>query len=94
MFAIRKIRDGKVKINGKLYSPKEPYHGELDGLWYAFGLYEYPSSVDGKTFVSLLGTKEQHLSQTEDIPNWGNTPDFIDGVFHWAWWTEINHEEK
>lgn len=88
-FAIRKIKNGTVKINGKSYSPDEPYRGELDGLWYAFGLYKYASPRDGKMFISLWGTKEQHCSKTEDIPGWGNTPNCIDNVFHWPWWTKV-----
>jgi hypothetical protein len=95
MFAIRKIKNGTVKINKKLYAPSESYHGELDGLWYAFGLYKYPSPRDGKMFISLWGTKEQYdFLDGEQPPNWGNTPDCIDGVFHWIWWSEVRDEKK
>ena len=88
MFAIRKIKNGVVKINKKSYTPDEQYHGELDGLWYAFGLYENPSPSDGKMFISLWGTKQQYYLETGHDPGWGKTPDCIDGVFHWVWWTE------
>jgi len=89
MFAVRKIKNGFVKINGKIYTPDESYHGELDGMWYAFGLYKHPSPRDGKMFISLWGTKKQYYLQTADDPDWGKTPDCINGVFHWSWWSEV-----
>lgn len=89
MFAVRKIRNGTVKINGIVYSPDEAYHGELDGMWYAFGLYEHPSPRDGKMFISLWGTKEQYFSEEVADKTFGKTPDCIDGTFHWSWWSEV-----
>ena len=84
MFAIRKIRNGKVKINKKWYSPREEYNGELDNMWYVFGLY-----VNDSSFVSLWGTKEMYFS--EDISkHHGKTPDCINGIFYWTWWKEID----
>ncbi len=89
MFAVRKIKKGIVVINGKLYSPDEIYHGELDNMWYAFGLYKNPSPRDGKMFIFLWGTKEQYYSAKVTDETFGKTPDCIDGVFHWSWWTEV-----
>jgi len=88
MFTLRKIENGAVKINGKFYVPDESYRGELDGLWYVFGLYPHPSTRDGKMFISLWGTKKQYDLKSADDPDWGRTPDCIEGVFHWVWWSE------
>lgn len=88
MLAIRKIKNGVVRINGRSFAPDEEYHGELDGMWYAFGVYKDPLPRDGRAFVSLWGTKESALRETDDDQDFGKTPDCKDGVFRWVWWTE------
>lgn len=92
MIVIRKIKNGRVKINGIVYAPDDPhrqYNGELDGMWYAFGVYPDPSPVDGKRFISLWGTLEQYNSPGVLDETFGKTPNCIDGIFHWSFWSEV-----
>jgi hypothetical protein len=93
--AVRKIKNGKVKINGKIYAPVEhhwQYKGELDGHWYAFGLYDFPAcNVEEKRFVSIWGTKESldNLNAGGDPDKPINEPHCINGELHWLWWDEV-----
>jgi hypothetical protein len=80
-FAIRTIQSGTVTINGKVYRPDEnfmPYDGRLDGLRYAFGLYE------DEPFVSLWGTEKSY----HEPENYKTGREVVMGRLVWQWWRE------
>lgn len=80
-FVLRTIHDGHVRINGKTYAPNDQhlaYDGRLDGMRFAFGLY------DGFPFVSLWGTERTYNSDDPDA-DWPG-PQCVDGGFPWLWW--------
>lgn len=86
-FAIRTIRDGRVKINGVWFAPSEqwqPYDGRLNGMRYAFGLY-YRETWDPR-FVCLWGSEENYHSDSAEF-EYG--PELADGGFPWYWWNAV-----
>ena len=87
MIFLRKIRKGKVKINGRWFKPTTEYNGKLDGLIYGFGIY--PPRPDGSYFISLWGSKALYDCKTEEeIQNYHmeNDPEVMpDGSLPWCW---------
>lgn len=84
-FAIRKIRNGRVRIKGKWFYPREDsrkYKGELDGSKFAFGLYWGGHCF--LDFICLWGTEKAYHSDDPSV-DWPG-PNYIDGFFQWAWW--------
>jgi hypothetical protein len=84
-FVIRKIKNGQVKIFGRIFIPDEiwmKYDGRLDGLKYAFGLY----SDGGKylPFVNLWGPEQNY--KNHDIDLWIPDPQVVDGQYNWLIW--------
>jgi hypothetical protein len=97
-FVIRKIRHGKVKINGVYYAPSnrfKDYDNRLDGQLYVFGLYD--NTTD---FVSLWGSKKmsEFFQKTTDWKELEKYPDgddvMDDGKMPWVWWNKIDTESK
>ena len=89
-FAVRTIRDGAVKINGKVFWPSErwlKYDGRLDGMRYAFGLYWGPGG-QFQDFVFLWGREE--MSRRPDDIELEYGPELVDGYFPWAWWNAVD----
>lgn len=94
-FAIRTVRNGTVKIHGKIFrvvDPHREYKGELDGQRFAFGLYKHYAPEQGE-FVSLWGTQEyyRHSDDPESAESttlWLSQPNFINGKIHWLWWCD------
>jgi hypothetical protein len=66
-FVLRTIRNGQVKINGRIFRPDNlwmEYDGCLDGMRYAFGLY-----WEGDTmleFVGLWGSEETYKAASDE----------------------------
>ena len=95
-FAIRKVRDGKVRIRHRDYVPDDrwfEYDGRLEGMELAFGLYWYPlpdGRWQSKNFVFLWGTKEEYDSPT--ILRNSQAPYMVevDGerILPWPFWDE------
>ena len=80
MFVIRTIKNGKVKINGKIYIPDTryvQYDGRLDGLKYAFATYKNEDK-----FVNCWGTLETYKNQDDSFgkERMGN------GTLPWMFW--------
>lgn len=77
-FVIRTIKDGQVKIYGKMFKPTDKwleYDGRLDGQRWAFGLYwtrEYldvpgvPANWTQLPFVELWGTEKAYFAAYKD----------------------------
>jgi hypothetical protein len=83
-FAIRTVRDGRVKVDGKVYRVNEnhqKYRGELDGLRYAFGRYADPFH-----FVCLWGTEAAYRDHEIDPLKGPHIQD--DGTIPWLFWDE------
>lgn len=80
-FVIRKIKNGKVQIYGKIYEPDTrwlEYDGRLDGLWYWFCLYLKSAETEQlENFVELHRIEK---GQRDD------DPDVVDGYLPWAFW--------
>lgn len=82
-FAIRKVKDGKVKIGNIYYKPKEhlmKYDGRLEGQRFAFGRYSH-----NKDFVSLWGTEKFFLDENAS----SDGPHVVDGILPWDFWERI-----
>lgn len=83
-FAIRTIKNGRVKINGTWFYPDTrylQYDGRLDGKRYAFGLYWLNSKTIMADYVNLWGTEEAY----KNIDSWPG-PECVDGYFNWQFW--------
>lgn len=77
-FVTRTIKDGRVKIYGRIYRPDNcymTYDGRLDGMRYMFGLY-YRSDGELEDFV--------YLGCMEGSRTFG--PECVEGHFPWMWW--------
>ena len=105
MFVIRTIRNGKVKIKGKWFYPYGdiPYDGRLDGIAYAFGLYEKHDNSGGfEDFVEMWGTASYYYAWGDiDKDEWMDkipTPHVEkDGRVRWDFWgtrEHINNKKK
>ncbi len=82
----RTIRNGAVRIGGRIYRPSEqhmPYDGRLDGLRYAFGVYPYREGV-----VSLHSVAGSVNSEDDNVVLEG--PHCVDGYYPWLWWDAQN----
>ena len=101
-FVIRTIKNGQVKIYGRVFKPSEQwleYDGRLDGQRWAFGLYWNGDKM--LDFVELWGTEEAYIAAYKDetweayCKAWPIMPGCIqdeNGVwtYPWATWvTEI-----
>ena len=85
-WAIRTIKDGKVRIGGVTFAPQPrdmPYDGRLDGMRYAFGRYWEGDSV--RPFVCLWGTEAFYHDPDEPWPG----PECVDGYFVWQFWHAV-----
>lgn len=86
-FAIRTIRNGRVKINHRWFSPRDQglkYDSRLDGMRYEFGLYWTGDRME--SYISLWGTEEIHRTHNFDLEQ----PEVVDGTLPWMWWDEID----
>jgi hypothetical protein len=96
-WAIRTIKDGRVRIRGVVFRPDEhhrPYDHRLDGQRWLFGLYWGPKNYDrydaqgwNRSMVFLWGSEAAAKAQTEDEQalHWPGA-NCIDGAFNWEWW--------
>lgn len=93
-FAVRTIRNGRVRILGHEYEPsREPTPERFEGMRAAFGLYWGPrswASYDSRGLmdsVSLWGSETAFRSENlaEDWPG----PFCEEGVFKWEWWKRV-----
>lgn len=78
----RTVRNGAVRIGGLTYRPSEqhrPYDGRLDGLRYAFGVYQGQPG-----FVSLHSVAGSTNSDDDNAVMEG--PHCVDGYYPWLWW--------
>lgn len=94
-FAVRTIRNGKVRILGYEWEPfREPCPERFEGMRAAFGLYwGQPDWGHGTTRyderglmngVSLWGSEAAFRGE-DDWPG----PFCEDGVFRWEWWQQV-----
>jgi hypothetical protein len=99
MFAIRTIKNGRVKFNGRYFKPSEDqdkYNGELDGLRYCFADYANPDR-NGVWFIAMWGTEKKAMACRTDEEyervckeeHISPPPDQIGGVYRWYWWEEV-----
>lgn len=82
-WAIRTIRDGKVRIGGVTFTPDgnhREYDGRLDGMRYAFGRYWRGDEL--APLVCLWGTEEFYHNADAEWPG----PECVDGYFFWEFW--------
>ena len=95
-FALRTIRNGRVRIDGREYAVSEkhePYDGRLDGRRYLFG--KYAPDVHA---VALWGTEAAYLSTRRNAPQEAQEAyergefdglEMVDWRLPWMWWDEI-----
>lgn len=86
-FAIRTVKNGAVRIGGKVFRVNEhhkKYDGRLDGLRFVFGIYQDYKDNEPFwcNFVSLWGTEQAYKSPEEYKPG----PECIDDSYPWEWW--------
>ena len=92
-FALRTIRNGRVKLFGREYAPSErhmKYDGRLDGLRFAFGLYYV--GMERELHASLWGTERAFKAADEDT-DWPG-PHCVDGSFPWDWWYPVGNPSE
>jgi len=93
-FAIRTVKNGRVKIGGVYYVPTNPdYDDALEGLRYAFGRYwtgdKLYRNKDGKSIVCLWGT--EHDYKTGEDRDFSAPPHCgVDGSYIYEWWSEVD----
>ena len=86
-WVVRTIKDGRVRIDGKIYAPSErhkKYDGRLDGMRYVFARYmtNYGEGPEYEPFVYMWGTEESYRD-----PSCPRGPEVMeDGSMPWAWW--------
>ena len=100
--AVRKIKNGRVKIAGKYYEPQrtyQQYDGRLDGLWYLFGRYNDTSKVvliGSLDFIRFCEENEE-LSDGELSRYFNEQPELVEvlGVkgLPWQFWREVGSEQ-
>lgn len=76
----RKVRDGKVMVNGGIYAVSEQYvkyDGRLDGLKLLFCAY-----TGEKRFIALLGAKKR--GRTFEGEPW-----IVDNCNPWMTWNKV-----
>lgn len=91
-FALRKIRNGRVKIGGRWFVPSErfkKYDGSLDGLVFAFGRYpKFNGSAEYEDFIELWGPEQNY--HEPDTDKWEKDPQVqSDGTMPWASWRAV-----
>jgi hypothetical protein len=101
-FVIRTIRNGQVKINGRIFRPDNlwmEYDGRLDGMRYAFGLY-----WEGDTmleFAGLWGSEEAYKAASDEGA-WEKycgehpqdlEPEVVDAYYPWATWNTTAYQQ-
>ncbi len=93
---LRKIRRGRVKINGYCFEPRDqPTCPELEGTRCAFGVYWTGSRPETHwqmgDFVYLWGGEEMYAaindeSFTKASNKWHKLVTKDDGYMYWTWW--------
>jgi hypothetical protein len=91
-FAIRKVRNGRVKIGNRYFAPDLPAP-QLEGQWLAFGRYY----VAGREldYVCLWGTKATYVAagQGDEAYEacWNAQLPLItaNGYHIWEWWKAL-----
>lgn len=84
-WAIRTVRNGKVKILGKWYKPDDEYNGELEGQRFVFGLYWCGN--ERRPFIFLWGPEQNFRER--DHNKYVKNPCHINGYIYWSWWREL-----
>jgi hypothetical protein len=82
-FAIRKVKNGKIKIGNIYYKPQEhhmKYDGRLEGQRFAFGRYLHKEDI-----VSLWGTLEYFFDENAS----SDGPHVVDGTYPWLFWEKV-----
>lgn len=90
-WAVRTIRDGRVKIGGYYYTPSSRhlrYDGRLDGKRYAFA--RYWEGDRRCPFVALWGTEEAFKKAAPAATD----PSIVDGALPWMWWNQESTETE
>ena len=98
-FAIRTIRNGRVKIFHRWFEPQEKweeYDGRLEGLRYAFGLYYNPHypyvnpTESMEPYVYLWGSEEQY--HDPELLDFRGPEITKDGGLPWIFWNEVEDD--
>lgn len=96
-FVLRKIRDGRVRIYGHDYAPKEPLRPEHEGQKALFGTYRgYEGGEEFLPFVALWGSEAEARDYRPDgefDPT--GLAEGENGVryFAWCWWNRVAADE-
>jgi len=95
-WAVRTIRNGRVRIGGVVYVPNEShmkYGGQLDGTRWAFARYWHGDHW--ATFVNMWGSEKAYRfdgdpdTSSDEAQDWPGA-NCIGGFFRWDWWDAIN----
>ena len=97
-WAMRTVRQGRVKICGEYYYPDTrylAYDGRLDGQRFLFG--RYPVGETYLPYVCLWGSVALALAPDDTTYDalWGTGPEVVEGTYPWEWWgTEADLKQK
>lgn len=98
-FVIRTIKNGKVRVHGKIFrpftNPLSPvrnieYDGRLDGMRFAFGV-SWNSDGTQMAYIEMWGSEALWKACSSDdealyLRECENRPDCVAGCFPWIWW--------
>ena len=91
-WAMRTVRQGRVKVLHHWYRPSEhdrAYDGRFDGKRYLFGLY-WTGDIQ-EPFLALWGS--ERYAKAKDPDGLGGDDCVVDGYLPWYWWDLIPETE-
>ena len=93
-FVIRTIRNGQVKVDGKIYKPDDvwlKYDGRFDGQRFAFG--KYKTGVNGfEPYIAMWGTEalfKCNDAEYEILSKAHISDGSVNGTLPWSVWRMI-----
>ena len=101
-FSIRTVRNGRVRIFGQVFVPKQvhkAYDGRLDGKRIAFGLY-WTGQQWNSDFVNCWGSEEMYRAGRHDGNHlsfsaaYDRNPCLVDGCFPWEFWDNVDRKSR
>jgi len=91
-WAVRTIRDGRVKLFGVTFEPSDmhmKYDGRLDGKRYLFK--QYSPSFSHRLMASMWGSEERYRTALSGDENWHllDRPEVVDEKHPWSTWFAV-----
>lgn len=95
VFAVRTVRNGRVKIGGEYFYPDTELPSRFDGKRFAFGRYIGPSGYE--PYINLWGTEKLFTDKTRSKDLYNRETNIItnqNNEFEWHFWRTKDELEK